>query len=220
MAHKVHPKAFRIKHTEDWDSRGYYERNFASFLEEDFKIRGFLEEKIGKLGVGKVEIERSPNKINVIISTARPGLIIGRGGEGVERLKTEIKNKFLEKNSALRVEIREIKNPWKSASLVSQWMKGQVERRTRYRMVLKRALGKVMSQKGVKGARVEVSGRLDGIEISRKEWLKEGRLPRQTLRADIDYSQNTAFCTYGAVGIKVWIYKGEKFKDKTEAEKS
>ena len=129
MAHKVHPKAFRIKHTEDWDSRGYYERNFASFLEEDFKIRGFLEEKIGKLGVGKVEIERSPNKINVIILTARPGLIIGRGGEGVERLKTEIKNKFLEKNSALRVEIREIKNPWKSASLVSQWMKGQVERR-------------------------------------------------------------------------------------------
>lgn len=216
MAHKVHPKSFRIKHTEDWDSRGYYEKDFASFLEEDFKIRGFLEKKIGKLGVGKIEIERSPNKINVIIFTARPGLIIGRGGEGVEALKTEVKNKFLKKNSTLRVEIREIKNPWMSAPLVSQWMKGQIERRMRYRMVLKRALGKIMSQKGVKGARVEVSGRLDGIEIARREWLKEGRLPRQTLRADIDYSQNTAFCTYGAVGIKVWIYKGEKFEGKEE----
>jgi len=217
MAHKVHPKSFRIKHTENWDSRGFYEKDFASFLEEDFKIRQFLEKKIGKLGVGKIDIERSPNKINIIIFTARPGLIIGRGGEGVETLKREIKNKFLEKNSALRIEIREIKNPWTSAALVSQWMKGQIERRTRYRVVLKRALGKIMSQKGVKGARVEVSGRLDGIEIARKEWLKEGRMPRHSLRADIDYDQNTAFCTYGAVGIKVWIYKGEKFEGEKES---
>ena len=216
MAHKVHPKSFRIKHTEDWDSRGFYEKDFASFLEEDFKIRQFLQEKIGKLGVGRIEIERSPNKINIIISTARPGLIIGRGGEGVETLKSELKKKLLKKNLGLRIEIREIKNPWLSATLVAQWMAGQIERRTRYRMVLKRALGKIMSEKGVKGARVQVSGRLDGIEISRREWLKEGRLPRQTIRADIDYAQDTAFCTYGAVGIKVWIYKGEKFEEKPE----
>lgn len=216
MAHKVHPKSFRIRYTKDWDSRGFYEKDFASFLKEDFKIRQFLQEKIGKLGVGRIEIERSPNKINIIISTARPGLIIGRGGEGVETLKSELKKKILKKNLGLRIEIREIKNPWLSATLVAQWMVGQIERRTRYRMVLKRALSKVMSEKGVKGARVEVSGRLDGIEISRREWLKEGRLPRQTIRADIDYAQDTAFCTYGTVGIKVWIYKGERFEEEPE----
>ena len=210
MAHKVHPKAFRIRKVEDWDSRGFYEKNFSSELEEDFKIRDFLEKKIRKLGVGKLEIERFPSKINIIISTSRPGLVIGRGGEDVEKLKKELKEKILKKKIELRIEIREIRNPWLCAALVAQWMAGQIERRTNYRRVLKRALSKIMGNKEVKGARVEVKGRLNGIQISRKEWLKEGRLPRQTIRADIDYAQDTAFCTYGAVGIKIWIYKGEK----------
>jgi small subunit ribosomal protein S3 len=211
MSHKVHPKAFRLKHTETWESRGFYEKDFALLLEQDFKIRKFLKDKVGKLGVGGIEIERFPGKINIIILTARPGLIIGRGGEGVERLRTELKNQIVPKDRELRIEIREIKNPWLSASLVSQWMVAQIERRTPYRRVLKRALSKIVSNKEVKGARVEVSGRLDGIRIARKEWLQEGRLPRHTLRADIDYTKNTAICSYGSVGIKVWIYKGEKF---------
>jgi len=219
MTKNVHPKAFRIRRIEDWDVRGFYEKNFAPFLEEDFKIREFLKKKIGKLGVEKIEIERSAGKINVIISSARPGLIIGRGGGGVEELKKEIEREILRRPGAptkggspeLKIEIREIRSPWLSAPLVAQWMADQIEKRVRYRRVLKGALDKVMSQKGVEGARVEVAGRLNGVEIARREWLKKGRLPRQTLRADIDYAQARAYCTYGVIGIKVWIYKGEKF---------
>ena len=213
MAHKVHPKAFRIKETADWNSRGFYQKRLPQYLEEDFKIREFLKKKIGKLGVEKIEIERSPGKINVIISSARPGLIIGRGGEGVEELRKEIAEKILPKisKSELKMEIREIRAPWASAQLASQWMAQQIEKRVPFRRVLKQALDKIMAQKGVEGARVEVAGRLGGVEIARREWLKRGRLPRQTLRAQIDYAQERAYCTYGVIGIKVWIYKGEKF---------
>lgn len=210
MAHKVHPKVFRIKKIEDWESRGFYEKDFAKKLKEDFEIREFLKKKIGKMGVEKIEIERFPAKINIIISTSRPGLIIGRGGEGVEVLKKELEEKILKRKGECRIEIRETKNPWMSASLVSQWMADQIEKRVPYRRVLKGALAKVMAQKGVLGCKVEVAGRLDGVEIARREWLKKGLLPRQTIRADIDYAENRAYCTYGVVGIKVWIYKGEK----------
>ena len=212
MAHKVHPKAFRIKEIADWDSRGFYQKGMPQYLEEDFKIREFLKEKIGRLGVEKIEIERFPGKINVIISSARPGLIIGRGGGGIEDLKKELE-KFLIKGplKEIKLEVREVRDLWASASLAAQWIVQQIEKRVRYRRVLKQALSKITAQKGVQGARVEVAGRLDGVEISRREWLKRGRLPRQTLRADIDYAQDRAYCTYGVVGIKVWIYKGEKF---------
>jgi len=227
MSHKVHPKIFRIQETGDWESRGFYEKNFSSYLEEDYKIRKFLEEKMSKLSVARIEIERSPSKVNIIISSARPGLIIGRGGEGVEKLKRELINKVLREKypvktkkdkgkiqrSGLRLEIREIKSPWTHASLVAQFMVDQIEKRMPYRRVLKQSLFKVMTQKGIKGARVELAGRLNGISISRKEWLKEGLLPRQTIRADIDYSHKIAKCSYGVIGIKVWIYKGEKFKE-------
>jgi len=211
MSHRVHPKAFRIRGIEDWDSRGFYEKDFALTLKEDLKIRGFLQKKIGKLGVAKIEIERFPAKINIIVWTSRPGLVIGRGGGGVEELKKELEGKILKRKGECKIEIREVKSPWTSASLVSQWMADQIERRVRYRRVLKGALAKIMAQKGVEGARVGLSGRLNGVEIARREWLKKGRLPRQTIRADIDYAQNRAYCTYGVVGIKVWIYKGEKF---------
>lgn len=213
MAHKVHPKAFRIKEITDWDSRGFYQKRLPQYLEEDFRIREFLKKKIGKLGLEKIEIERFPGKINVIISSVRPGLIIGRGGGGIEELRKEIEGKILKvfPKPELRLEIQEVKDPWASAQLVSQWMAQQIEKRVPYRRVLKQALDKIMSQKGVEGARVEVAGRLDGVEIARTEWLKKGRLPRQTLRSIIDYAQERAYCTYGVIGIKVWIYKGEKF---------
>lgn len=220
MAHKVHPKAFRIKEISNWNTRGFYEKKFAAYLEEDFKIREFFKKKIGKLGVEKIEIERSPTKINIIISTARPGLIIGRGGEGVEQLKKQLEEKILKRKttkglavkSELKIEIREIKNPWMSAPLAAQWMVSQIEKRVPYRRILKQALDRIVAQKGVEGAKVEVAGRLDGIEIARREWLKKGKLPRQTLRADIDYAVDRAYCPYGIVGVKVWIYKGERFQ--------
>lgn len=209
---KVHPKAFRLKEITDWESRVFYGKKFAKLLMEDFKIREFLKKKIGKLGVEKIEIERFPGKVIVIISSARPGLIIGRGGGGVEALKKELEEKILkEKKEEVKLEIREIKDLWASASLVAQYISQQIEKRVPYRRVLKQALDKIMAIKGISGARVQVAGRLDGIEIARTEWLQKGRLPRQTLRADIDYAQDRAYCSYGLVGVKVWIYKGEKF---------
>jgi len=213
MAHKVHPKAYRIKRITDWDSRGFY-RKPAEYLEEDFRIRDFLKKKLSRVGIEKIEIERFPNKLNIIISSARPGLIIGRGGEGVEELKRELENKVIkkkEKRKELRIEIREIKNPWTSASLSAQWIAQQIEKRVHHRRVLKRALSKITAHKEIQGARIEVSGRLNGVEIARREWLGQGKLPRQTIRADIDYAKAEAHCSYGVIGIKVWIYKGEKF---------
>lgn len=214
MSHKVHPKIFRIRGTEDWDSKGFYKKNFPLYLKEDFEIRRFLNEKLDKMGVEKIEIKRFVEKINIIISSARPGLIIGRGGEGAEKLKKEIKKIINKSGSSKRdvaVEIKEIRNPWISAPLSGQWIAQQLERRVPYKRVLKQAIDKIALNKEVEGARVEVSGRLNGAEISRREWVKKGKLPRQTLRADIDYSQSIARCPYGVIGIKVWIYKGEKF---------
>jgi small subunit ribosomal protein S3 len=215
MAHKVHPKIFRIKDLADWSSRWLEKKKFPQYLEEDFKIREFLNKKLGKTGIEKIEIERFSGKINIIISSARPGLIIGRGGEGVEELKKELGlNIFrlsLGEKREVRIEIREVKNLWSSAALSAQWIVQQIEKRVPYRRVLKQAVDRIASQKGVEGCRVELAGRLDGSEIARREWLKRGRLPRQTLRADIDFIQEVAHCTYGTVGIKVWIYKGDKF---------
>lgn len=243
MGHKVHPKIFRIRRIEDWESRGFYKGPAEIF--GDFKIREYLEKKIGKNGIERIEIERFPRKINIIISSARPGLIIKRGGEGVEILKNGLE-KILDKKNfyfnwekkdftgtgrppkkeaissrspkkgegkrEIRIEIREVKNPWTSANLSAQWIAQQIEKRVPYRKVLKQVLSKIMSNKEVQGVKVEVSGRLNGIEIARREWLKEGSLPLQTIRADIDYTQTQAYCTYGTIGIKVWIYKGEKFE--------
>ena len=209
MSHRVHPKIFRVKELTDWNSR-WQHKNMAQNLEEDFKIREFLAKKLGKIGIEKIEIEKFPGKINVIISSARPGMIIGRGGQGVEELRRET-GRVVGGTKELKIEIREVKNPWTSASLSAQWAAQQIEKRFPHRRVLKQTLEKISSQKGVEGVRVELAGRLGGGEIARREWLKKGRLPRQTIRADIDYAQAEAFCTYGVVGVKVWIYKGEKF---------
>jgi len=220
MAHKVHPKSFRIKETEDWNIRGFYGRKMPQYLEEDFLIKDFLRKKLVEASVAGIQIEHSANKLNVIIETARPGLIIGRGGEGVDVLKKEIedriqkkiKNKTNIKSRQLKIEIREVKNPWISAVLVAQMSAQQIEKRMPFRRVLKKSIERVMTNREAKGIRIEVSGRLNGIEIARREWLGQGRLPRNTIRADIDYAQDEAQCTYGKIGIKVWIYKGDKFE--------
>lgn len=216
MTHKVHPKAFRLRDSADWHSRWLQKKNFPQHLEEDFRIREFLEKKLKDSAVQNIEIERFPGKVNVIINTARPGLIIGRGGKGAEDLKKELE-KILNKikpaigKGELKLEIREIKNFWASASLVSQWVSQQLEKRIPHRRAMKQAAEKVMANKEVKGVRIEVSGRLGGSEIARREWLKRGRLPRQTLRAIIDYSHTEALISQGTLGVKVWIYKGERF---------
>jgi len=214
MGHRVHPKAYRIRGIADWDSRGFY-RKSAKLLEEDFKIREFLKKRLNRVGVEKIEIERFSNKLNIIISSARPGLIIGRGGEGIEKLRKELEQKILEKRTEkkeeLRIEVREIRDPWTSAGLSAQWVAQQIEKRVAYRRVLKRALSKITSHKEIQGARIQLSGRLNGAEIARREWLGSGKLPRQTIRADIDYAKAEAHCNYGIIGVKVWIYKGEKF---------
>ena len=217
MAHKVHPKSFRIKGTEDWNIRGFYGRKMPQYLEEDFLIKDFLRKKLVEASVANIQIEHSANKVNVIIETARPGLIIGRGGNGIEALKNEIekkiKRKIKNKNiREIKIEIREVKNPWISAALVAQMAAQQIEKRVPFRQVLKKTLERVMTNRESKGIRMEVSGRLNGIEIARREWLGQGQMPRNTIRADIDYAQDEAQCTYGKIGIKVWIYKGEKFE--------
>jgi len=217
MAHKVHPKSFRIKETNDWESRGFYQKKSQNFLKEDFEIRNFLNKKLEKAGIEKIEIERFPRKANIIISSSRPGLVIGRGGEEIVKLKKDlvktIDKKFNRKTSEgeVNIEIKEVKNPWLSATLSSVWTAQQLERRVPYKRVVKQVIEKIITNKEVDGVRIELSGRLDGVEIARREWLQKGRLPRQTLRADIDYAKKMARCSYGAIGIKIWIYKGEKF---------
>jgi len=235
MSHKVHQKIFRIKRMEDWETRGFYKKkDFAKYLEEDFVIREFLNKKLKKVGIESIYIERFPSKTNIIISTLKPGFIIGRGGKGITDLKTDLSKEILKlrklrskngqrkqddstgKVEELRLEIKEVKDPWGSATLIAQWMAQQIERRVAFRRVLKQALSKVATSKEIQGCRVQVSGRLNGVEIARKEWLQEGKMPRNNIRADIDYALYEAHCTYGVIGIKVWVYKGEKFEEKQE----
>jgi small subunit ribosomal protein S3 len=215
MSHKVHPKVFRIKGTSSWQSRGFYGKKPLKYIKEDFEIREFLYKKFKDCSVEKIEIERFLDKINIIIETARPAFIIGRAGRAVEDLRKEIEQRFFSKKvkkepKELKIEIKAIKDPWTKAGLCSQWIASSLEKRFPFRKTLKQALEKIMAHKEVKGARVEVAGRLDGIEISRTEWLAKGRLPRQTLRADVDYGFSEAHCSYGSIGVKVWIYNGEK----------
>ncbi len=217
MSHKVHPKILKIRETKDWLSRGFYVKKFPSFLEEDFRMREFLNKKLKQASVQDIEIERSPSSIKVIIRTSRPALVIGRGGKEVEELKKKL-DKIVGKvrkeplaNNTIKIEILEIKNSWTSAGLVSQWIAGQIEKGVPFRRVLKMSLAKTKDNKEVKGVRVQVSGRLNGVEISRTEWLKEGNLPRQTIRAIMDYGFYEANCKYGVIGVKVWIYKGNRF---------
>ena len=216
MAHKVNPKVFRIKEISDWDARWFHGKKIAKPLRDDISIRNFLKKKLVNMRIEKIEIERLRNRINVILSSSRPGLIIGRGGGGIEELKKQIENLLRKKNDPtsikeLKIEVKEIKDPWESASLTAQLVAQQIEKRMPYRRLLKQTIDKVAAHKSIQGVRVELSGRLDGASIARREWLRKGQLPRQTIRADIDFAKAEARCSYGTVGIKVWMYKGEKF---------
>ncbi|MCH8244269.1 30S ribosomal protein S3, partial [Patescibacteria group bacterium] len=175
----------------------------------DFRIREFLQKKLKDASLESVEIERFASRITIIINSGRPGLIIGRGGAGIEILKKQLQK--LAGTQDVRLEIREIKNPFESATLIGQNIAQQLEKRMPHRRVLKMVMQKIMANKGIQGAKLEVAGRLGGADIARREGLKEGRLPLQTMRAIVDYASLEAQTTYGTIGVKVWLYKGEKF---------
>ena len=218
MSHKVNPKGYRLGNTATWDSRWFASKSFKDNLEEDLNIRKFLKKKLSKAGLQRIEVERFPGKLKIIISSSRPGLIIGRQGKGIEVLKSELLTKVLkikankkQNTKNIQLAIKEVKNPWLEASFTAQWVARQIEGRMPFRRVLKQALSRIKLLNKAQGARIEVSGRLNGVTIARKEWLAFGKMPRQTIRADIDFYETEAHCTYGVIGIKVWIYKGEKF---------
>jgi len=217
MSHKVHPLGYRLGINVNWNSRWFDLKNYAQNLREDIALRKYLEKKLRTAGVEKVEIERTGNKLLVIINSARPGLIIGRAGSGVEDLNKDL-GKILRKTRKgisenapqLRLEVKEVRNPEKFASLVGLSIAEQLEKRMPFRRVMKRSLERIMANKEIKGARIALAGRLGGSEMARKEWIKEGVMPRNTIRSDIDFSIQEAYTSYGVVGIKVWIYRGQK----------
>ena len=212
MAQIINPKSYRLGITENWNSRWFDLKNTKKLLEEDYKIRRFVLKQAKAAKIENIEIERKAKDIKVIIKTARPGLLIGRQGIGIENLSAGLK-KLLKTNNKINIVVEEVKHPESSASIVAQNIAEDIEKRISYRRVLKQHLSKIIQHKEVLGAKVMASGRLDGIEIARDEWLKEGKLPLSTLRANIDYGFSEAHCTYGVVGIKVWIYKGEYQKE-------
>lgn len=211
MAFKTPPKVQRAKRMEDYLSKGFYGRDLSKKLKEDFFIRKFLEERLPRLAVSGIEIERAPEKIEVKILSPRPALILGKKGSLLEKLKGELKRKVNIKEELI-LEVKETKTFWDNAQLVANWMAEQLEKRVPYKRVLKGALEKILQEKNVLGVRIQVSGRLDGVEIARKEWLGKGRLPRATIRSQIDFAKSDAKTKVGTVGVKVWIYKGEKFE--------
>lgn len=226
MTHRVHPYIFRIGQTKTWKSRWFNLKKFREYLREDILLREWLDKKLRHTHIETIEIERAPNTLHIIIKTARPGLLIGRGGEGVESLKKEIDLQIIKmwkrlgKNPDkrdLKITVEEIRSPEAHAAIVGQMIVDAIEKRTPYRRVMKQMIEKVAAIRDIKGVKILVKGRLDGNDIARVEWMKRGRIPLQTIRADIDYAEKTAYTTYGTVGIKVWMYKGEVFEKESRS---
>jgi len=214
MAHKVHPKSFRLGTISNWRSLWFNRKKYKEFLKQDYELREFLMKKLKQAAINDIEIKRSANLIQIKIHSARPGIIIGRGGTGINDLKREIIRKIFKGRTNgidIKLDIEEVKKPEIHAQIVAQNIAEQLERRMPFRSVMKRAIEKVMQNPEVRGVKISLSGRLGGAEMARREWLKKGEMPLQTLRADIDYAQVNAYTTYGTIGVKVWIYKGEKF---------
>lgn len=205
MGQKVNPYGFRLGVTTTWKSKWYEDKNYALWLHEDLKLKAHINKKFAHAGIADIEIERAANKIKVVIHTSRPGILIGKRGAGVEQLKTELQ-KFTE--SELFVDIQEVRRAETNAKLIGENIATQLERRVAFRRAMKKAVTTAMKF-GVRGIRVQAGGRLGGTDIARIEWYREGRVPLHTLRADIDYGQVTARTKAGAIGIKVWIFRGE-----------
>jgi len=205
VGQKVHPKGFRIGIIRDWDSNWYADRDYSDLLHEDYKIRKMIKERFYVAGVSKVEIQRTGNRVRITIHTAKPGIVIGRGGTEVEKLKQDL-TKLTEKN--ININIQEIKKPELDAQIVAENVAQQMEKRISFRRAMKQSVSRTMRSGGI-GMKIALSGRLGGAEIARTEWYAEGKVPLHTLRADIDYGFAEANTTYGKIGIKVWINRGE-----------
>ena len=210
MGQKVNPHGLRVGVIKGWDSKWYAGKDYEKFLLEDIKIREFIKEKLFLSGISKVEIERASNKARISIHTAKPGMVIGRQGSNIELLKSDLK-KMTE--SAIDINIVEVKTPDMDATLVAENIAAQLERRIAFRRAMKQCVGRTMRM-GAKGIKITCGGRLGGAEIARSESYREGSIPLHTLRADIDYGTAEAHTTYGRIGIKVWIYKGEVLPEK------
>jgi len=207
MGRKVHPVGFRLKIIRDWDARWYAERQqYRDLLQEDFAIRRYIGNQGSRAAISRVEIERYPNQLVINIHTARPGIVIGRKGEAVKQMRSDLEK--LTDGKKVKVEVSEIDKPDTDAKLVAENISGQLERRIGHSRAIKRAIGQAMRQ-GAQGIRIEVSGRLGGSDMARREWQTEGRIPRNTLRADVDYGTAEALTTCGRIGVKVWVYNGE-----------
>jgi small subunit ribosomal protein S3 len=205
MGRKVHPKGFRLGINKTWDSRWFASPDkYADQLHEDFAIRELIFTSTPRSGIAKVEIERFPNNVHVTVHTSKPGIVIGRKGANVKELRRKLQELT---GTTVKLDISEIKEPDLDATLVAENIASQLERRISHRRAMQRAMGQAMRQ-GAEGIKVMCSGRLSGVEMARREWMREGRVPAQTLRADIDFARSEALTTYGRIGVKVWIYKG------------
>lgn len=216
MGQKTHPKIFRIGVIESWDSRWYAGQNYAQLLHEDLKIKSLLKERLYHAGISKIEIERAANKAKINIHTARPGIVIGKKGAEIEKHKDELSR--LTKRE-IYLNIIEVRRPDVDAQLVAENVALQLERRVSFRRAMKEAVSRAMRM-GAQGIKIQVSGRLGGAEIARSEWYREGRVPLQTLRADISYGFAEVKTTYGVIGVKVWIFRGEVLTEEEEQQKA
>ena len=216
MGQKVNPHGLRVGIIKDWNSRWYAEADFADNLVEDYEIRKYLKKRLYNSGVAKIEVERASDRLKVIIYTAKPGVVIGKGGSEIEKVKKELQ-KFTDKK--LLIDIKEVKRPERDAQLVAENIAAQLENRISFRRAMKSAMQRTM-RSGCQGIKTMCSGRLGGADMARSEFYSEGTIPLQTLRADIDYGFAEADTTYGKVGVKVWIYKGEVLPTKGNMEGS
>ena len=213
MGQKVHPIGFRLGVIRTWESKWYEEKNYAKWLHEDIKIREFVKEKLGQAGISKIEIERAANKVKINVHTARPGIVIGKRGAGIETIKKDLQ--ALTENEVY-LNVVEVRKAEIDAQLVAENIATQLERRIAFRRAMKKAVQTALKF-GAKGIRVATSGRLGGSEMARYEWYREGRVPLHTLRADIDYGFAEAKTTYGKIGVKVWIMRGEVLPQSAKA---
>lgn len=216
MGHKVHPKIFRMGVTESWDSKWYADHDYTNLLHEDIKIKKFIKSRVYHAGISKIEIERASNKAKINIHTARPGIVIGKKGAEIEKLKEELSRLTA---GEIYINIHEVRRPDLDAQLVAENVALQLERRVAFRRAMKESVSRAMRM-GAQGIRVQCGGRLGGNEIARTEWYRDGRVPLHTLRADVNYGLAEAHTTYGLIGVKVWIFRGEVLTKEEEQQKA